>query len=230
MKKVLFFAILLSTSFIMNAQIEAGKIFAGGEIGLSTFGGSTESSITAGGSTTTTTTDKPSDFSFKLLPQAGFMLNDNLGIGAGLGYDYYKSTWIESHGGGDREMYSKTGKLVFEPFARYYKNTGEKAFAFGEFALPLQFGSRNSNSWDNSKGALVEDDPTKISSFGIKLSLGFNYFLNDRCALEAKWAGLFWNTETEKQEGDGYSSKDKSNSFGLGLDPSAISLGLRFFF
>ena len=228
MKKLLFIAIV-AVSLGVNAQIEAGKLMISGSFGFNTTGGKTESTVTAGGTTTTTTTDNPKTFGFNLLPQVGFMLSENLGIGLGMGYEFSKTSWTQSFGGADRDMYSKSGTFYFAPFARYYKNTGEKAYAFGEFSMPIGVGSINSNSWDGTSNSLVDDDPTKTFSFGAHLSIGFNYFLNDKCALEAKWAALQFNSTSSKQEGTGYSNKSSDTYLGLGLDMTAFSVGLRIF-
>jgi len=222
MKKLLL-GLFVVAAMSVNAQIESGKLFVGGSLGFGTSGGSTEAS----GGGTTVTTDKPSSFNFNFIPQVGYMLSENLGVGLGIGYNYYKSSWVDTHNGKDYDMYSKTGKFAFSPFVRYYKNTGDKAYAFGEFALPIGFGSNKTNSWDGSN--LVDDDPTKLMSFGVHLSVGFNYFLNDKCALEAKWAAIQFNSNKETTTGSNWENVDKSNSFGLGVDLTAITIGLKIF-
>ena len=228
--KKLVFGLFVIAAMSANAQIESGKLFIGGSVGFGTNGGSSEAST--GG--TTVTKDSPSTFGFNFIPQAGFMITENLAVGGGIGYDYSKTTWIESHTdntgkSGDYEMYSKSGSFIFAPFARFYKNTGDKVYAFGEFAMPLSFGTRQTNSWDSSIPAIVIDDPTKLMSFGVNLSIGFNYFLNDKCALEAKWAAIQFNSEKETTTGANWEKVDKYNSFGLGFDLTAITVGLRIF-
>lgn len=227
MKKILLVA-FVAMAMGVNAQIEAGKLMIGGSLGFSTSGGSTENTV--GG--TTVTTEGAKGFNFNFLPQVGYFLNENMAFGAGLGYEFSKTSWKSDFMGEDRDYYSKEGIMNFAPFARYYKSTGDHSFAFGEFAIPLGFGSRNSNDWDtNTSGDAVEveNDPTKVFNLGVHLSLGFNYFLNDKCALEAKWAALQFNSSSLTTEGDGYSSVNKSNSFGLGFDMTAFTIGLKVF-
>ncbi len=230
MKKLLFI-VIVAVSLGVNAQIEGGKIIAGGSLGFGTNSG--ETSNTTGN--TTTTTKNNSTFSFNFLPEVGYMVNDNLGAGLGIGYDFTKTTMYDALGAGNTtfDNIQKDGIFYISPFVRYYKNTGDHAFAFAEFALPIGMGSSKDLRLNNAGTGTEDDDPTKIFSFAAQLSIGFNYFLNDRCALEAKWAGLSFQSLSRKSEGTtagvNWENKTKTNDFGLGLDVTAISVGLRFF-
>lgn len=230
MKNILFI-IIVAISLGVNAQIEAGKIIAGGSVGFSSQGGTNDN--TSGN--TTVSTKNNSTFAFNFLPQAGYMLSDNIGVGTGIGYDYSKTTMYDALGSGTSTFDNvlKNGMFYISPFVRYYKNTGDKAYAFGEFALPIGTGSYNDLRMNTAGTGTEDNDPTKVFSFAAQLSIGFNYFLNDRCALEAKWAGLKYQTTSYKQEGTtgnvSWENKRKDNYFGLNLDMTAISVGLRIF-
>ena len=230
MKKLLFIAIV-AVSLGANAQIEAGKLMIGGSFGFGTSSGESTNTM---GSTSTTTKDN-STMSFNLIPQVGYMINENLGAGLGIGYDYSKTTQFEAFDNGTDKFdnISKEGTFYISPFVRYYKNTGERAYAFGEFALPIGMGSYNDLKMNDNNDGVIDNDPRKVFTFATQLSVGFNYFLNDRCALEAKWAGLEYKSSTYSQEGTtgnvDWKNEDKRSNFGLGLDMTAISVGLRIF-
>lgn len=225
--KNLLLGLCLAVALGVNAQIEAGKIMTGGSIGFST-----ENSKTIVGSTTTVNSKT---FNFNFLPEVGYMLSENLGAGLGFGYDFTKVTTPDffNNGVDKYDQVEKYGALVIAPFARYYKSTGEKAYAFAEFALPIQMGSEKDMGWNNAGSAVEDLDPIKYSIIGVQLSLGFNYFLNDKCALEAKWAALgfqsYKRTTPKSRFGGTDDVVDKQTNIGLGLDMTAISIGLRVF-
>ena len=230
MKKLLFM-VIVAFSLGVNAQIEAGKIILGGSFGFGTGSGETENTV---GSTTNTTKNN-STFSFNILPDVGYMISDQLGAGLGIGYNYTKTTMFDALGNAPDifDNVQKEGIFYISPFVRYYKKTGEKAYAFSEFAIPIGMGSNNDLKLNDNGDGVEDDDPTKIFTYALQLSIGFNYFLNDRCSIEAKWAGLKYQSRTETQEGtignQNYTNKTTRNNFGLGIDMTALSIGLRMF-
>ncbi len=228
MKKISIILLML-LGLNLHGQIDAGKLMFGGNISYSRSTG--ESEFTSGG--TTITSENPTSSSFNLVPQLGFMLNSSLAVGVNLGYSRYSYKYLSGFAGEDRKYYQKTGLFVFSPYARTYKRTGEKAFAFTEIGFPLSFGARNSNNWkydDNLDVVEVEANPVKLSSIGVNLNLGFNYFINDKCALEAKWMAISYGINKEKVESNDYTSIDKDKYFYAGLNTTSLSLGLRIFF
>lgn len=229
MKKVLL-GLLVALAVSLNAQIESGKILIGGEFG---FNSNSQSSVAP------VAVDINKSMNLTILPQIGYALSENLAFGLGIGYDYGKNTSIDAIAGTAKtfDYVNKEGMFVIAPFARYYQSTGEKSFAFAEFALPLGFGSSNDNQI-NTAGDNVEDaNQRSMSSFGVNLSFGFNYFLNDKCALEAKWVALTYGSTkytttdgaVDPNTGNTIDAETKSTNLGFGIDMSALRIGLRIF-
>jgi opacity protein-like surface antigen len=104
----------------------------------------------------------------------------------------------------------KINDFKAEVFGRYYITPASKFSVFGELATGI--------------GSSKQGD-FKSKSFGINAGLGVNYFLSSNWAIEAAWAGLGY--ESNDNGGNG---ADKTNSFGLAIDLSAINFGLTYKF
>ncbi len=229
--KKLVLGLFVIAAMSANAQIEGGKLFVGGSFGFGTSANKTTAPIAV---------DNSKTLSFNLMPEVGFMLSENLAVGMGIGYDMNKTTSFDVFTGTTGATYdqvNKNGMFVIEPFARYYKSTGDKAYMFAEFALPIGMGSSKSLQM-NATGTGTEDSsPTKNSSFGTTISIGFNYFLNDRCVIEAKWMAIgFKSNKTTSVDGavdpttgNTVDAVSKTTNIGLGLDMTALSIGLKIF-
>jgi opacity protein-like surface antigen len=109
-----------------------------------------------------------------------------------------------------KEDDDKINAFNADVFGRYYMTPASKFSTFGELAVGI--------------GSEKEGD-FKSKSFGVNLGLGVNYFLSKNWAIEAAWAGLEYNTDN-----NGGNGADKTNSFGLVLDLSAINFGLTYKF
>lgn len=229
MKKVLL-GLLVAFAISLSAQIENGKILIGGEVGFSS---SSQSSVAP------VAVDIRKSMSLTILPQVGYAISENLAFGLGIGYQYDKNTEIDDLTGAGKtfDNVDKQGMFIISPFARYYQSTGEKSFAFAEFALPLGFGSSNGTKLNTAMDNVEDANLRSLSAFGINLSFGFNYFLNDKCALEAKWVALNYNSTkyvttdgaVDPNTGNTIDAEAKETNFGLGLDMSALRIGLRIF-
>lgn len=148
---------------------------------------------------------KSNEFSFS--PAAGYFLTENIAAGARLNVVSGENT--------DESTYSEFGAEVF---GRYYFTPASKFSLFGELAVG--FG----NEKTEREIGLVKVE-TKHSNFGVNAGVGVNYFLSNNFAIEAKWAGLGYNSR--KLDADG---ADAENTFGLNVDLSSINLGLVYKF
>jgi hypothetical protein len=237
MKKIMLGLFMLSV-MIVNAQVETGKIFVGGSFGFSTTGGSDENTI----GNTTIKTDVVSKSSFSILPQVGYMVNGNIGVGLGLGYKNKKTVTPDGINGPieDYEQVEKSNSFVVSPFARYYKGVGDKLYLYSEFAIPIEI-ENNSRLMlnDNFDGTVDYDGVDKTTIFGFRLGLGADYFVSNNIALEAnfKLFGLdyLFNKDT-KTNNNGNGTITKRSYFRFDLDSDNIfntgniSIGVKVFF
>jgi outer membrane protein len=229
MKKLILGLFVLVTLGV-NAQIESGKLIIGGSFGFGIESNKVTAPIAVDGNKT---------MNFNLMPEVGFCLSENLAIGMGIGYDMSKTTSPDFFTGATAtyDQVSKNGLFMIKPFGRYYKSTGEKSFAFAEFALPIGMGSSKDLKM-NATGTGTEDsDPFKTSYFGALIGVGFNYFLNDKCALEAKWMMFGFestsfkniNGSVDPTTGNTVDSVSKQTNFGFDADMTALTIGLKVF-
>lgn len=236
MKKVLLGLIILAALGV-NAQIETGKIFVGGSLGISSSGSSNENINGA----TTVETEGNSRFGFNILPQAGYMLTEQIGVGLGIGYGIDKLTRPDffDNGTDQFDQIEKTGSFIISPFARYYKNVTDKFYLYGNFAIPIRMSNNSYLIWnDNFDGTVDYDGTNKSSSFGVSLGLGADYFITDNIALEANF-NLFgvnyYSYKTTSTDVNGDGNVDKSSGFNFGFDTANvfntgnISIGIKVF-
>ncbi len=236
--KKLVLGLFVIAAMSVNAQIEQGSLFFGGSLGFGTTSGSTDN-ISSG---TTTSIDNASTFRFQLIPQAGYMVTENIGVGLGIGYSLNKTTTPNGITGGTDpyDQISKSGAFVIAPFARYYKGVSDKFYLFGEFGLPIIMGSTSDLKLnDDGDGTVDNDDVNKYSSFGIDLSLGVDYFVTDNIALEAgiNLFGMDYtstkSTYTDKDAKNGTISHDSSFNFDFDssdvFNTGNISVGIKIF-
>lgn len=233
MKRVLLGLFVIATLSV-SAQIETGKIFVGGSIGINSTGSSVEN--IAGG--TTTETEGVSSFGFSILPQAGYMLTDQIGVGLGIGYGFNKTT-TPNGVAGQYEQVDKDGSFVISPFTRYFKSVTEKFYLYVNFAVPIRT-TNTSYLVLNANGDGTEDyDGTlKSSNFGVSLGLGADYFVSDNIALEANFNLFGINYYSYKKtdtntNGDGNINKNSGFNFGFDtanvFNTGNISVGVKIF-
>ena len=236
MKKILL-GLLVFLALGANAQIERGKLFVGGTIGLNTYGGSSE---TIEGSTTTIV-DDVSVLGFNIIPRIGYMLTENIGAGLGVGYDYTKTTVPDAFDNGTDlfDQVTKNGTFTVSPFARYYMNVADKFYLFGELGFPIDIGSYKDLMWNDNTDGVVDNDVKYSSiSYGFGLGLGANYFVSNNIALEAGFniLGLQYNTsKTTMEQDNGDKATDINSYFNLDFDTndlinvSSFRIGVKIF-
>ena len=154
--------------------------------------------------------DKTGDFkesAFKIAPAVGFFVADDIAVGARISL----ITLTESQ---PNTPDDKTNVLNTEVFGRYYLTPSSKFSTFGELAVG--FGSRKDEQGNAS---------TTSKTFGVNAGIGFNYFLTSNWSIEAGWAGLGFNSDD-----NGGNGAEKTSSFGLNVDLSAINFGLNYKF
>lgn len=196
MKKVLLTAVAVFAFGFANAQEEASSGFSKGSMFVT---GS------VGFDSSKTGDAKSSDVEFS--PSFGFFVTENIALGARLGI---------SSGSFDNGLTEdKTSALGVAVFGRYYYNPASQFSVFGELAAG--FGTETN---EPAVGPEFE-----YKTFGVNAGVGVSYFLNSSFALEAKWAGLGYNSRKLDVSG-----AEATNSFGLNVDMSSIDLGLIYKF
>ncbi len=215
MKKMLFTALVAVFGLTSSAyaQFSAGTIAVGGGISISSENTKYESgSTTVEGDPTT---------SFNLSPSVGYFLADDLEVGVQV--DFTRSGQSGEDFNGDD--YSEVSTIfAFGPYARKYFSLGESAAFYGEAGLGIGAGKSKYEQGSTTY------EYNKMSIFSVGVTPGFVFRPAERIGVELS-AGFFGFTsvKSEDPEGDDEDLTTKSNDFGLSLDLSNVSLGVKFY-
>ncbi len=200
MKKLLLSLVAVAgLAFTTQAQTEKGKIMLGGNVGFS-------SSKVDGA-------DK-SDFSFSVIPSAGYFISNNFAIGTGVGYTYNKEV-------SDLNL-NQAFKVA--PFGRYYVGLSDQFKFFGQLSVPMSFGNDKVVDANGDTGAKT----ATTTSIGVNIAPGFAFFPTKRVGIEFSVNGLGYNHASVKNEATG--NKVKADEFGLEANTFAPNLGVQFYF
>lgn len=200
MKKLLLSLVAVTgLALSTQAQTEKGKVMLGGNVGFS-------SSKVDGAN--------KSDFSFSVVPSAGYFVSDNFAIGTGVGYTYNKEV-------SDLNL-NQAFKVA--PFGRYYVGLSDQFKFFGQLSVPMSFGNDKVLDANGDTGAKT----ASTTDIGVNLAPGFAFFPTKRIGIEFSVNGLGYNNSSVKNELTG--SKVKTEEFGLEADTFAPKLGVQFHF
>jgi outer membrane protein len=203
MKKIALLIVLTLTSVIaLHAQL-----FVGGGFGFDAESGSEQYG--------SVTEDKPSEVSFSLNPQVGFMLSDDFAIGAYVSFGLTRENDKEDH-----ETINKSSSIAFSPFARYYAFRINKFSVFME-ALASVGVSSSKTKFDGD----VTDGP-KTTEFSVLVFPGMSYDISNRFQLMAhiNAFGLGINHEVIKNDLIDYTGKSTNVGFEVNMN-SLVTTG-----
>lgn len=206
MKKLILGIACCLVAAMTFAQPQAGSMFVGGNIGLSSY----KNKIKNGGNSV----DTYSAFNFNLLPEVGLMMSENMAIGARAGFNMNA---ITTPAGNDDRKRTTTSFLI-NPFARYYVG-GQVAGFFAEANMALGFGSAK------QKVGSTSTDLGKVSSFELGVAPGVYFFLNEKISLNAKFGLIGFSNQVFKDNND---VKDIDSGFNFGINTSSITFGLNY--
>ena len=191
MKKLLLsLAILMGVSVASQAQ-EVGKYWVGGSLGFN-------SSKTKGQDAAT---------SYKILPEIGYVLSDNLAVAVSLGYGHSKDNVTDPITG--TTVYGvKTDRYGINPFVRYSFLKGDIGGLFVDGGAAY---------WHSKTAGQKQDDLFVGFRPGVAITL------SDRIVLTGKWGEVGYNYSKPK-------GGDATNKFGVDFDLSNVLLGMAITF
>lgn len=185
MKRLIFtLAIVFGVVTGVSAQ-SPGKVWVGGSVGIN-------SSKVKGGESAT---------SYKIIPELGYVVSDNWGIGIKLGYHHDEEAVLS-------EKIKKDGFTV-NPFVRY-------AFLKGDIGGLFIDGGVGYTYLKNK----AKDIKTNTYEVGFRPGVSLN--VSDKVALTGKFGFLGYEHE---KEGD-----KKTDTFGFNLNMENVQLGVNFIF
>lgn len=189
-----------------DARPVAGGMFAGGALNFTV---NWDKDVVGN-----TTTEGPTRTNLTIMPMGGMFLDDNLAIGAGIGFTRQS---VKRTVGGTETVNSQNIFRV-APFARYYMSA-DQAGLFAHVGLDLGFGGTKTKT-----GGTVTDGPG-ILTMEIGLRPGIYYYLTPNLSIDARFGFIGYSLYREKDAND---NKLIDSTFSLRLDARAFNFGLYY--
>lgn len=146
---------------------------------------------------------------YSIMPKIGYLVQDNLELGLGLGYA--GSTDTDSF-----DVKSTIGEFAVAPYLRKFYGNSDVKF-FSQVAVPMGWGK-------------AKHDGTEIGTterYGVALSPGIAYSPKSNFAVELSIKGLYYEYASVTPDAG---AKVASNTFGLNANSFMPSIGFNFYF
>ena len=195
MKKVVLTLTLAAFAFAANAQFVIG-----GQLGFNTNGGRTANETNNGGTSAAWNVPATASSNLTILPKVGYQLNDNMQVGAQLGLTYnFTRTYGAIYGAAYTPAFDKAEdwqnqwNMGFQiaPYFRYNVTEFGNFTLFCEAALPININGKTHFKDHATEISAVQPavdtayvGNTNGGSFGITITPGLNYKLNDNISLD----------------------------------------------
>ncbi len=218
MRKKIIALVALLACFTMGAS---AQVYVGGSLGF------TSSKLSSNG-------HDQDGSSFKLLPEIGYQLDQDISIGVQIGYSHGYAAFgsltvtdfkaaMNTAVSTSMDIYEDDYKLnsfTFAPYVRYTFARFGKANLFFEGSV----GYTSVKADDTPKVQNAGGGEQKMDVVEIALRPGISFQLSDNISLLAKLGSLGWMQAKEKE------SDMKINRFGLDMDTYNLLFGLNFHF
>src|SRR5690606_17629770 len=118
---------------------------------------------------------------FNFTPKAGYFVTDKFAVGLGLNIgsakeenysDITENTFIE-----------KENTVGFEVFGRYYIADLKRFQPYAELGIGYNTSKSERSSYNAGEGRTVTIENPKFNQFGVNATLGFNYFVTPKIAI-----------------------------------------------
>ena len=154
---------------------------------------------------------------FEIAPKVGYWLNDDMQIGAQIGwaYDYNRNYAgnVDTYGSTSNTGASGQPTIEITPYFRYNVANWKSFTVFAEAQLNVGLHLESSNY--NTVGSVPTDNGDNFTSFGLAVIPGLNYAFNEHISMDlyVNLLGCYANFATAENWG--------SHEFGLGLTMDA---------
>lgn len=221
MKKLLPIILLITIPLVASAQFEKGLKQVGGV--FTAFQDQSENGYTTSGGFITSFESTSSEI--RIIPRLGFFVSDNTSIGFGIGYSrLFNSNTQLAVNEQTFDVESTISTLELEFYSRFHKSISDNFLLFLQPTLTGSFG----NSSVGPEGELE----SRVIGYGIGVTPGLVYMLNDKFGLEAAFGRLGYSRQTSILDEPDLDSdiKNIDTSFGIDLSLRSFELGLQYYF
>lgn len=175
---------------------------------------------------------KTKDDVIRILPTAGYFVDNNLAIGLGVGY---KSAVTKYTVNGFEflntiEIKNTDNAFVVAPFVRKYWTLSDKLYIFGQLQVPLEFGNEklDFNSEGDGGDPILSAPFTEKNNYtniGVNIKPGLDYFLTKNWSIEATIGEFGYNTYKKDIEG-----AKRTDNYKFGISLSSVTFGVKYVF
>lgn len=216
MKKILL-AILILIQFPVLSQSLDGKFQLGGSASYRTFNSEHERYLD-----TDSIYTKNDRNTFEILPQFGYFINDNVSIGAQIGYIRSSSYQnYQSNQTGNREYNITDNIFLIGAFTRVHKSISENLYLFLHGDMRIGFGKEKS-----------DENPINNQNhldFRAGIQPGILYMISERIGIEGKFGFLGYNSTSSSLVDSNDQLNEKTERFNLSFNPSNFGLGIQVY-
>lgn len=168
----------------------------------------------------------------RILPTAGYFVNNNLAVGLGIGYKSAVTKYNVGNAGISNilEIKDTDNAFVVAPFVRKYWTLSDKLFIFGQLQVPLEFGQEKldfNNEGDGGDPILSAPFTQKnnYTNIGVNIKPGLDYFLTKNWSIEATIGEFGYNTY--KRDIDG---AKRTDDYKFGISLTSVTFGVKYVF
>ncbi len=204
---------------LSNAQIAKGTSYLSGQVG---YYHSEKDEFS--------TTRK--DDVIRILPTAGYFVNNNLAVGLGVGYKSAVTKYRVDNGAINNviEIKDTDNAFVVAPFLRKYWTLSDKLYIFGQLQVPLEFGQEKldfNNEGDGGDPILSAAFTQKnnYTNIGVNIKPGLDYFITKNWSIEATIGEFGYNTY--KRDIDG---ARRADDYKFGISLTSVTFGVKYVF
>lgn len=219
-KSILALLPLFLISLTAFGQLEKGTILFGGGLGYGSTSSQSEEDVAVGREFTNS--------AFNISPDVGYFFKPKwvLGLSLPISGSNQKTTSVSSSGSETLQNESNSNSIGIAPFVRKYISMGE-VFSF---FLQARVGYYHSRSeFTNFSASPNTFTNTESKEVVFDAAAGMVYFPKNWLGINLSISPLSFSTGSSQLENVQGSSDQKSSGFNLGLDTSAITLGINFF-
>ncbi|MDX5339964.1 MAG: PorT family protein [Cyclobacteriaceae bacterium] len=221
MKKIILAILpLFLISLTAFGQLEKGTILLGGGLGYSSTSSQSEEDVAVAREFTNS--------AFNISPEVGYFFKPKwvLGLSLPISGSNQKTTSVSSSGSETLQNESNSNSIGIAPFVRKYISMSE-VFSF---FLQARMGYYQSRSeFTNFSASPNTSTNTQSKEFAFDATAGMAYFPKKWLGINLSVSPLSYSSGSSQLENGQSSLDQKSSGFSLGLDTSAITLGVNFF-
>ncbi|WP_288437905.1 outer membrane beta-barrel protein [uncultured Chryseobacterium sp.] len=168
----------------------------------------------------------------RILPTAGYFVNNNLAVGLGIGYKSAVTKYNVRGFGfiNTIEIKNTDNAFVVAPFVRKYWTLSDKLYIFGQLQVPLELGKEKMdfNSEGDGGDPILSAPFTQKNNYthiGVNVKPGLDYFVSKNWSIEATIGEFGYNSYKRDVEG-----AKRNNSYKFDLNLAAVTFGVKYIF